>query len=152
MKATRRRRRTPKIRHPDAPEIAYTVEDRGHGTPCWVWALRTNNGYGVLSFRGRQWYAHRLIYEATHGPVPRGKELDHVCRVSLCVNPDHVEPVTHAENVQRGKTAKLTAGKVANIRGMASAGMPDRELADLFGVRVETIRAVVRRKTWRDVA
>ena len=135
-----------------APAIAYTVEDRGHGTPCWVWSLRTNNGYGVLSFRGRQWYAHRLIYEATHGPVPRGKELDHVCRVTACVNPDHVEPVTHAENVQRGKTAKLTAGKVANIRRMASAGMPDRELADLFGVRVETIRAVVRRKTWGDVA
>jgi len=117
-----------------------------------VWSLRTNNGYGVLSFQGRQWYAHRLIYEATHGPVPRGKELDHVCRVALCINPDHVEPVTHAENVQRGKTAKLAAGKVANIRRMASAGMPDRELADLFGVRVETIRAVVRRKTWRDVA
>jgi len=117
-----------------------------------MWSLRTNNGYGVLSFRGRQWYAHRLIYEATHGPVPRRKELDHLCRVKACVRPSHVEVVTHAENVRRGKTAKLSVGQVRNIRELASTGTPDRELADLFGVHVATVRSVVARKSWKEVA
>ena len=47
--------------------------------------------------------AHRLSYETFVGPIPDGKELDHVCGVRRCVNPSHLEPVTHHENVLRGK-------------------------------------------------
>jgi hypothetical protein len=45
-----------------------------------------------------------MAYEMLVGPVPDGLELDHLCRVPACVNPDHLEPVTHIENVRRGRS------------------------------------------------
>lgn len=45
---------------------------------------------------------HRYSYERAEGPVPAGLELDHLCRVRSCVNPEHLEPVTHRENMRRG--------------------------------------------------
>lgn len=71
---------------------------------CW---LRTGtadrNGYTVFYWTKRiRAYAHRAAYEALVGPIPAGLELDHKCRVRNCVNPAHLEPVTHAENVRRG--------------------------------------------------
>jgi len=81
----------------------YTVEDRGFETPCWIWAGAGNgHGYGRRQIRGRTFMAHRLSYEQARGPIPAGLELDHLCRVTMCVNPDHLEPVTRAENIRRG--------------------------------------------------
>src|SRR6188472_1096483 len=69
--------------------------DMGYETPCWVWngAVRTT-GYGQFS---RCTFAHRLSYETHVGPIPDGLDIDHLCGVRLCVNPDHLEPVTRAE-------------------------------------------------------
>jgi hypothetical protein len=79
------------------------VDDNG----CWRWtASRTPAGYGRIGRgrRGEGWtIAHRFAYEHVFGPVPDGLELDHLCRVRHCANPWHVEPVTHAENVARGR-------------------------------------------------
>lgn len=49
--------------------------------------------------------AHRVAYEEIMGPVPEGLELDHLCRTRSCVNPSHLEPVTHRENMNRGDVA-----------------------------------------------
>ena len=71
---------------------------------CWLWTAGTNGkGYGFFTIAGigtRR--AHRLAYEWLVGPIPEGYELDHLCRVTLCVNPAHLEPVTHLENMRRG--------------------------------------------------
>lgn len=48
--------------------------------------------------------AHRFSYETFIGPVPEGLELDHLCRNTRCVNPEHLEPVTHKVNMQRSST------------------------------------------------
>lgn len=69
---------------------------------CWLWPT-AKGGYGAVWFNGRTCGAHRAVYEIFHGPIPKGMELDHLCRVHSCVNPDHLEPVTHVENVMRGK-------------------------------------------------
>lgn len=77
---------------------------------CWLWTGNQNGrGYGYLYVRGshaagqeRRRVSHRVVYEILIGDVPEGLELDHLCRVRLCCNPSHLEPVTRAENVRRG--------------------------------------------------
>jgi len=72
---------------------------------CWEWAGRKDvNGYGVLDVGGRPVVAHKIGYELIHGPVPTGLELDHLCRNPPCVNPLHLEAVTHKENISRGRS------------------------------------------------
>lgn len=71
--------------------------------PCWLWtAAQTGGGYGYFRVNGRSVRAHRFAYELLVGPVPVGLELDHLCRVLACINPDHMEPVTHQVNILRG--------------------------------------------------
>jgi len=70
---------------------------------CWVWTAADNGaGYGVIGDKDRIVYAHRYAYETLIGPIPTGKELDHRCRNPRCVNPTHLEAVTHRENIARG--------------------------------------------------
>jgi hypothetical protein len=80
----------------------YVVEDRGYKTPCWIWQRGlTRDGYGQTYVLSKAVRAHRLFYERFKGPVPRHLVVDHLCCVRSCVNPDHLEAVTHRENVIR---------------------------------------------------
>lgn len=78
---------------------------------CWEWrGTRDRAGYGRFS-DGRRFgtnIAHRISYLLTHGSIPAGLDLDHLCRNRGCVNPDHLEPVTHHENCLRGAQAQQT--------------------------------------------
>jgi hypothetical protein len=71
---------------------------------CWLWLAGHNgdDGYGIFRVHGRPVLAHRFAYELLVGPIPAGMELDHLCRVRHCVNPDDLEPVTTRENILRG--------------------------------------------------
>lgn len=69
---------------------------------CWLWVGPRIGGYGAVQVDGKTKRAHRLVYEAERGPIPQGLVLDHLCRTPACVNPDHLEPVTFAENIRRG--------------------------------------------------
>ena len=73
---------------------------------CWLWSgAIADTGYGSIRTsrpEPRTLLAHRLSYELTNGPIPEGLELDHKCRVRCCVNPEHLEPVTHSVNHRRG--------------------------------------------------
>ncbi|AVZ72963.1 HNH endonuclease [Streptomyces lunaelactis] len=79
---------------------------------CLLWtAGKTSRGYGAFDHCGRKVVAHRFAYAALVGPVPEGLELDHLCRDRACVTPDHLEPVTHVENVRRGDAGTNQAVK-----------------------------------------
>lgn len=75
---------------------------------CWLWTACVNhNGYAMLAMDGKpSRAAHRWYYELLHGPLAPGLELDHLCRVRSCVNPAHLEPVSHQANIDRGAKRK----------------------------------------------
>lgn len=92
------------------------------GTGCWEWTAYLAHGYGMFTsgtrLRGYKGHlAHRLVYQMLVGPIPEGLELDHLCRNTSCCNWQHVEPVTHAENIRRcGAMAKATAASALASR------------------------------------
>lgn len=76
---------------------------------CHIWKGTTaGNGYGTAFFNGKAERAHRITFMVQIGPIPEGMELDHLCRNTLCVNPRHLEPVSHRENMQRGSWSQRT--------------------------------------------
>ena len=82
---------------------SYVMPEPNSG--CWLWtgALNGAPGYGVFTLRHHQQIrAHRFSYQWYRGKIPEGLELDHLCRVRCCVNPDHLEAVAHRENSRRG--------------------------------------------------
>lgn len=76
--------------------------DRIEVGDCWLWtSTHTPSGYGVFRYQRRTHLVHRLIWETLVGAIPPGMHIDHLCRVRDCLNPDHLQPVTPAENNRR---------------------------------------------------
>ena len=78
-------------------------------TPCWLWTggKRNEKGYGGIAIGGKNYLVHVAAFLFYRGPIPEGLELDHLCHVPSCFNPDHLEPVTHTENMLRGRNPNL---------------------------------------------
>lgn len=71
---------------------------------CWLWTGGLHEGYGRFYAQGIRKQAHIWSYEMSVGAVPDGLELDHLCRNKACVNPKHLEAVTHRVNLLRGES------------------------------------------------
>lgn len=106
--------------------IKYPGEDA-----CWGWTdVPSQAGYAYFTVGGRKgskFLVHRLLYILVIGPIPDGKELDHLCRNRLCVRPDHQEPVTRRENLLRGETPTAREAKATHC--------PQGHPYDLFNTR-----------------
>jgi hypothetical protein len=75
-------------------------------TGCWEWArFKSSAGYGYAKLNGVSVLAHRLYWMRENGPIPDGYEIDHLCRNRACVNPAHMEVVSHKENTDRRNDA-----------------------------------------------
>lgn len=70
----------------------------------WMWTGTVLEGYGIFNWKDSKMKAHRAVYELLEGPIPDGLELDHLCEITLCVRPSHLEAVTHRVNVLRGQS------------------------------------------------
>lgn len=125
----------------------YTI-DAASG--CWIWNGHRDSGYGRIGSK----LVYRITYERVNGPVPKGLELDHLCRNRACVNPDHLEPVTHSVNSRRGAMARLTESDVRAIRlGIGSSvrrGTLTR-LANKYSVGRSTMSRVLKYHTWKEI-
>lgn len=74
---------------------------------CWLWTAYSEKGYGQFYYKGKTQKSHRVSYELFVGEIPEGLEIDHLCKVTNCVNPEHLEPVT-------GKINRLRSNDMAN--------------------------------------
>lgn len=88
----------------------FSVPEPNSGCYLWLGALSTD-GYAQISHNGRNRNAHIIAYELAKGPVPDGLQIDHLCRIRCCVNPDHLEAVT---------------SQINNIRGLAPMAVRER--------------------------
>ena len=127
----------------------YIEEDRGYDTPCWIWQLetvkpgrRTTGGYGKMGIKGKYWLAHRWYYERSKGPIPEGLQLDHLCEVRACVNPDHLEPVTPLVNTRRSRSMKISYEQSKEILALTETGMSNAAIGRQYDVSAETVRLI----------
>ena len=100
-------------------EASWELADTG----CHRWLRPLRGGYGSFTYRDKERYAHRWIWERVNGLIPDGYELDHLCRNRWCVNLEHLELVTHRENVLRGEGgAAVNARKTHCVHGHELSG------------------------------
>lgn len=102
-------RQAPQFLDPRLPERFWSKCIPEPNSGCWLWFTANKRyGYGVFHIRRDRKdttiVAHRAAYEALVSAVPPHLELDHLCRTECCVNPAHLEPVTHRVNTLRGET------------------------------------------------
>lgn len=135
---------------------------------CWLWTgAKENHGYGHFRIGKKDFRAHRYSYELVNGPIPKGMHILHSCDVYACVNPAHLRPGTHAENMadmdargrrvrgERTTRNKLTEDQARQILkeyrfvGHGRCGRSNaRELAARYGVGTNTITAIPAGRTW----
>ena len=106
------------VRRPEAERFWGKVTVTGF---CWEWNGALSYGYGSFRAGGRTGMAHRWAFTFLVGEIPDGADLDHLCRNTRCVNPDHLDPVSHRENMTRGFSATSAALR-AIARGVCMKG------------------------------
>lgn len=94
--------------------------DTANSSGCWLAQPRDGRGYSTAP--GGE-YGHRYTYSLFIGPIPAGADIDHLCRVPRCVNPAHLEAVTHRENILRSPIAiaAVNSRKTECFRGHSLA-------------------------------
>lgn len=88
------------------------------GPDCWLWTGACDGRYGHFwESKDKSHMAHRYSYEALVGPIPEGKQLDHTCHSTLCVNPRHLRPATPKQNRENASGAPRSS--TTGVRGVS---------------------------------
>lgn len=129
---------------------------------CILWPFSLDGkGYSQIRLQGRGQRGHRYVCETVHGPAtPPRNHVAHACGVPACVNPRHLRWATRSENMrdtlihdthkrgERKENSKLTEADILEIRRLASAGIPQRKIAQRFGVSLAAVSLIHRRQRW----
>ena len=129
---------------------------------CWLWTGSTvQNGYGQVKINSKTHKTHRIAWFLAGNTIPEGHVIRHKCRSKNCLNPEHLETGTHAENVadrvrdgtnpygEKNHTAKLTAPQVLEIRARDTEDK--QRLAEEYRVTQVTISHIIHRHTWKHI-
>lgn len=141
----------------------------GHGPwgDCWLWTAYAKKGaygrFGVSKQVGVV-EAHRVAYELSHGPIPPGQLVTHLCNVRLCQNPDHLKADTYQGNTDymvacgrmaRGGSrpmAKLNERSAAEAKRRLAAGESTASIGKSLGVSWGAIQQIKRGRNWSHVS
>lgn len=136
---------------------------------CRLWfGPSVPKGYGVISYQGKQVYAHRLAWQLENGQIPIGAMVLHDCDMPGCINPEHLYVGSPQDNMndkakrnrcnspkgERHLSAKLTEAQVREIRSTFIPHHPlfsTVALGRKYGVGPNTITNTVKRTTWRHI-
>lgn len=122
---------------------------------CWEWIGTINHktGYGKKTFAGKDYLAHRWVFEMLQGPIPEDKVINHICSNRACVNPHHLEVVSQTENCRKRKCTFLTEQQVRVIkRAKENKQWGDgKRLAEEFGVTSATIHDIWNGRSWAEI-
>lgn len=129
---------------------------------CWEWmgSKHRKGGYGLFSFGGVTMYAHKYSWKRTNGRVPEGLKIRHTCGSNSCVNPDHMELLTHEEIQRRAAQGGVWDGtrngnsrrapaEVLAIK-IISEVSPDsaKYLSEALGIPLRSVYLIRSRKIW----
>lgn len=131
---------------------------------CWIWTACLHEGYGWFSWQGKTVRAHRLAWQAAHGPVPAGHVVLHRCDNPACVRVEHMHLTTQAENrrdaarkghaaegQQQGQSAKLTPDKVREIRRRYAMGQTQKSIGMAYGISQTVVGRICARQSWANI-
>ncbi len=137
---------------------------------CWIWQKTKDiSGYGeVMDYDTHKCKkVHRFTYELFIGTIPEGKFVLHKCDIRACCNPDHLWIGNQSDNIkdatqknrmknqfqshERHWNHKLTLEEVKEIKEMKKMGIASKDIANNFGVHVETIRDILKGRTWKNL-
>jgi hypothetical protein len=141
---------------------------RGDDSRCWVWTGGCHQrpdgraSYGRFTVRGEHIYAHRFIYQMTHGLLPDDLVVRHKCDEEPCVNPRHLIEGTLSDNTrdkfERGRgpnrkgekhpLARLSDNDVREIRQLRALGRKEATVAEQFGICRAQVYRIVTGRNW----
>ena len=118
---------------------------------CWKWiAAKHRQGYGHFKDEGKVLFAHRVSWEFTNGPIPKGIEVMHSCDNTSCVNPAHLSLGTHKDNMvdmaRKGRKKSKLRHLISDIFAMTRHGLRQQQIADYFEVSQSAISMVLNDK------
>lgn len=142
------------------------VDKSGGKDACWEWKIcrHKKGGYGAWTLNKVSCKAHRLAYEYTYGPIPKGLNVCHKCDNPPCCNPSHLFIGTykdnHQDSVKKGRNvfgerhgnSKLKESQVKEIiRRLKQKDISHGELAKQYGCSISVIGKIGRAKIWRHI-
>lgn len=132
---------------------------------CWIWLkCRDRGGYGQFCIneklngkiiRSKKYLAHRFSYELLIDKLPKKESwivIDHICRNRACVNPSHMRVVPQAKNVRSGMKSKLKESDIPKIFGMRAQGIPQKDVAKIFGISQSMISSIIHGRYWNNLS